>query len=109
MPSKYVKLAIFVPEHNADAVREAIGKAGAGKRVGSHYSHCTFTTKGVGRFLPEAGAVPTIGTVGTLEAVMEERIETMCLRELLPDVLAAAKAAHEYEEMAYDVWALEDA
>lgn len=109
MPSKYVKLAIFVPEDYADAVREAIGKAGAGKRNDSNYSHCSFTTKGVGRFLPEEGAVPTIGTVGKLEAVLEDRIETMCLRELLPDVLAAAKAVHKYEEMAYDVWALEDA
>jgi hypothetical protein len=108
MLSKYIKIAVFVPEENADAVREALGKAGAGKRTDSNYSHCTFSTKGVGRFLPETGAEPHIGTISELAAVPEERIETMCERKRLPEVLAAMKAAHPYEEVAYEVWALED-
>ena len=108
MPSNYVKIAVFVPEENADAVREALGKAGAGKRSDSNYSHCTFSTKGIGRFLPGAGAEPHIGTVGEVAVVPEERIETICERRLLPKVLDAMKAAHPYEEVAYDVWALEE-
>ncbi len=46
-----VKIVIFVPESHADIVREAMGKAGAGK-IGN-YSFCSFSSKGVGRFRPE--------------------------------------------------------
>jgi hypothetical protein len=108
MPTKYVKIAVFVPEANAEAVRLALGNAGAGKREDSNYSHCTFSTKGIGRFKPEQGANPHIGSVGKLEEVIEDRIETICLRTLLPQVLEAMKQAHPYEEVAYDVWSLED-
>ncbi len=108
MTSRYVKIAVFVPEDNADAVREALGNAGAGQKAGSHYSHCTFSVKGSGRFLPEQGAKPHLGEVGSLQVVAEERIETVCARAILPEVLAAMKAVHPYEEVAYDVWALEN-
>ena len=73
---KRYKLVVYVPESQADALREAIGNAGAGK-IGN-YSHCTFTLKGTGRFKPEEGANPTIGEVGKLEEVLEDRIETVC-------------------------------
>ena len=107
MTIEYVKIAVFVPEENADAVREALGSAGAGKPKGSNYSFCSFSTRGVGRFLPEQGADPHIGKVGEIEEVIEERIETICARDILPQVLAAMKAVHPYEEVAHDVWALE--
>ena len=106
MPSKYLKIVTFVPESHADKVREALGSAGAGK-VGN-YSFCSFSTKGTGRFRPEQGAQPHIGKIGTIEAVAEERIETICARETATGVIAAMKAAHPYEEVAYEVYALED-
>ena len=106
MPSKYTKIVTFVPESHADKVREALGSAGAGK-VGN-YSFCSFSTKGTGRFRPEQGAQPHIGKIGTIEAVAEERIETICAREIATGVIAAMKAAHPYEEVAYEVYALED-
>ena len=106
MASKFVKIVVFVPEADADSVRAALGKAGAGK-VGK-YSNCSFSSKGTGRFQPEQGANPYLGTIGQLEAVAEERIETVCDRAQLPAVVAAMKAAHPYEEVAYDVYALEN-
>ena len=104
--SKLVKIVIFVPESHADHMREAIGQAGAGK-IGN-YTHCSFSTKVQGRFSPEEGAHPTIGEVGKFEAVEEERIETICERKKLPEVLAAIRKAHPYEETATDVYPLED-
>ncbi len=104
--SKHVKIVVFVPETHTDIVREAIGTAGAGK-IGN-YTHCTFSTKGIGRFKPEAGANPHIGEVGKFEEVVEERIETVCERERLSDVLAAIKSVHPYDEIALDVYPLED-
>lgn len=102
---KRYKIVMYVPSSHAEALREAVGKAGAG-RIGK-YSFCTFTLKGVGRFRPEAGANPAIGEVGKLEAVEEERIETVCSEENLKDVLRAIKEVHPYEEPATDVYPIE--
>jgi len=102
---KQYKIVVFVPETHAESLREAMANAGAGQ-IGN-YSHCTFSVKGVGRFRPNAGANPTIGEVGALEAVAEERIETVCSEEKLRDVLRAIRNAHPYEEPATDVYPLE--
>ena len=58
-----VKLVIFVPLTHTDIVRKAVGDAGAGKL--GNYTHCTFSTKGVGRYIPGDGSHPFIGEVGT--------------------------------------------
>ena len=106
MESNNVKIVVYVPEANADEVRDAIGKAGGGK-IGN-YSFCSFTSKGVGRFLPGDEANPSIGEVGKLEEVIEERIEVTCNRELAAEVIAAIKQVHPYEEVALDVYAIEN-
>ncbi len=102
---KRYKIVVYVPESHADKLRDAIGAAGAGQ-IGN-YTHCTFTIKGVGRFKPGEGSNPTIGEVGKLEAVEEDRIETVCSEEKLKDVLKAIKEAHPYEEPATDVYPIE--
>ena len=99
-----MKLVIYVPETEADAVREALGKSGAGK-IGN-YSHYSFSVKGTGRFLPNSEARPAIGEQGKLEEVAEERIETVCYKEDLQKIIAAVKKVHPYEEVALDVYAL---
>jgi hypothetical protein len=99
-----VKLVVFVPETHTDIVREAMGKAGAGK-VGN-YSFCSFSSKGIGRFLPGVGANPAIGEKGRLEEVAEERIEVSCTKEQVKDVIAAIKKAHPYEEVVLDVYTM---
>lgn len=104
--SKSVKIVVFVPESHADAVREAMGRAGAGK-IGN-YTHCSFSSKGTGRFKPKEGAHPYIGEVGKLESVAEERIEMTCERDNLTDVVRAIKEAHPYEEVALDIYPREE-
>lgn len=102
----YDKVVVFVPTDAAAPVRAAIAEAGAGA-IGQ-YDHCTFTTAGQGRFRPLEGAHPTVGTVGDLEVVEEERIEAVLPRRLRRQVIAALLAAHPYEEPAYDVVELAD-
>jgi hypothetical protein len=104
MTQRY-KIVVYVPETAAEAVRQAMGEAGAG-RIGN-YSHCSFTIEGMGRFRPEPGANPTTGEVGKLEAVAEHRIETVCEPARLRPVLDAIRAAHPYEEPAMDVYPIE--
>lgn len=104
--NQYYKIIVHVEETNADTVRQAIGDAGGGK-VGN-YSHCTFTHKGTGRFLPLDGANPTVGEVGKPEAVAEDSIEVVCEKDVVKEVISAIKNAHSYEEPAIEVYALVD-
>jgi hypothetical protein len=103
---KNVKIVVFAPESHTDIVRDAIGKAGAGN-VGN-YSYCSFSSKGIGRFKPGEGAHPAIGEVGKFESVEEERIEVTCGRDKAKDVIRAIKKVHPYEEVALDVYPLEE-
>ena len=103
--TKSVKIVVGVPETHADAVRRAMGDTSAGK-IGD-YSHCSFSAKGIGRFIPLSGAKPSIGAVGEMEEVAEEQIETVCLRKDLDRVIDAIKRVHPYEEIAISVYPLE--
>ncbi|MFC7393323.1 Nif3-like dinuclear metal center hexameric protein [Scopulibacillus cellulosilyticus] len=98
------KLSVFVPESHAGIVREAIGASGAGA-IGN-YSHCTFNIQGTGTFLPEEGTNPYIGKKGELEQVQEIRIETIVPEPLLKSTVNKMLASHPYEEVAYDIYSL---
>lgn len=103
---KRYKIVVFVPETHADKLRNAMANAGAG-RIGN-YTHCSFTVKGIGRFKPEQGANPTIGEIGKIEEVTEDRIEVVCEESTLREVLHAIRSAHPYEEPATDIYQLEN-
>jgi dinuclear metal center YbgI/SA1388 family protein len=98
------KWVVFVPAENADAVREAMFGAGGG-HIGD-YSHCSWSVSGTGQFLPHDGANPTVGRVGTVERVPEDRVEAIAPSRLRGHVLAALRTAHPYEEPAFDIFAL---
>lgn len=101
------KLVVYVPKDHEENVRKAIGNAGAG-HIGE-YSHCAFSSEGIGSFRPIEGADPYIGTVGELELVHEVRLETIFPSRLKRQVLAAMFEAHPYEEVAYDIYPVEQA
>jgi len=100
------KLVVFVPAENAEQLREALGNVGAGS-IGN-YSHCSFSGAGEGRFLPGENTNPHIGVKGKLEAVNEVRVETIFPQSIEKKVLQAMIKAHPYEEVAYDVYRLEN-
>lgn len=104
--SNKVKIVVFVPESHSDIVRDAMSKAGAGK-IGN-YTNCSFSCKGIGRFKPGEGAHPTIGKIDKLELVVEERIEAVCDRIIYKEVIKSIKEVHPYEEVALDVFVLEE-
>lgn len=99
---EFVKLVAFVPEENADEVREALGKAGAGK-IGE-YSFCSYSTKGVARFKPSDKANPHIGSAGKLEKVDEERIEVACEKDQAAEIINVIRDVHPYEEVVIDIY-----
>lgn len=101
-----VKIVIYTPISYADIVRQALGEAGAGK-IGN-YDFCSFSSRGMGRFLPNKHASPSIGEAGKFEAVEEERIEVVCPKDIAKDVIEKVRSVHPYEEMAYDIYPLLD-
>jgi dinuclear metal center YbgI/SA1388 family protein len=98
------KWVVFVPAENAEAVRQAMFAAGAG-HIGD-YSQCSWSVSGTGQFLPQEGATPTIGSVGAVEYVPEDRVEMIAPSARRGHVLAALRTAHPYEEPAFDIFAL---
>ncbi len=101
---KLVKLSVFVPSTHEDQVRVAIGNAGAG-HIGN-YSHCSFSSNGIGTFTPLEGTEPFIGKQGELERVEEVKIESILPESIVKVVVSAMKKAHPYEEVAYDLYPL---
>lgn len=101
-----LKLTTFVPASHLDQVREALAEAGAG-RIGD-YDACAFTTEGTGYFRPGQKASPFIGkSGGDLESVNEIRIEVEVPRWDVSRILKSLRAAHPYEEVAYDLYPVE--
>lgn len=103
--SGFYKLVVFVPSTHTDRVRAALAAAGAGW-IGD-YSDTAFAAPGRGYFRPREGAEPFIGSVGNVEEVHEDRLETIVPAHRLRAVLGALTEAHPYEEPAYDVYRLE--
>lgn len=101
-----VKLVCFVPEDHLAAVREAMCGAGAGAM--GNYSECTFSSAGIGTFVPGPGSHPHTGEKGKLNEVPERRLEVLVPRGRLSAVIAALSAAHPYEVPAYDVMPVEN-
>ena len=101
------KLVWFVPEDALEKTRDAVFAAGAG-RIGD-YERCSWYTAGTGTFVALEGADPTIGEVGREERVAELRVETVVPAVIADDVVRALLAAHPYEEVAYELYALVDA
>jgi len=100
------KLVTFVPESHAEKVREAIFSAGAG-HIGN-YDSCSYNIHGQGSFRALDGANPFVGEVGKIHFEPEVRIETILPAHLTSRVISAMLEAHPYEEVAYDIYPLEN-
>ena len=101
-----MKLVWFVPADALDVTRAAVFEAGGG-RIGD-YDRCSWYTAGTGTFLGGDETDPAIGERGREEHVPELRVEALVPDELVEDAVEALRAAHPYEEPAYDVYPLLD-
>ncbi len=104
--NELAKLVTFVPENSADKVRNAICEAGAG-HIGN-YDCCTYNTNGTGTFRGNVASNPHVGKKGEIHFEPETRIETIFPKALKGNIIAALLAAHPYEEVAYDIYSLEN-
>lgn len=100
------KIITYSPTENADAVRQAMFNAGAGS-IGN-YAECSYNTEGTGTYKGLAGTNPHLGTTGEFHQEKEVKIETVVPNHLIGKVVKSMIEAHPYEEVAYDVVALQN-
>jgi hypothetical protein len=100
------KFCFYVPETHLEEVKQACFAAGAG-RIGD-YDRCAWQVRGEGQFRPLAASSPFIGKPGEIEYVAEYKVEMVCEDTLIAAVVKAMRAAHPYEEPAYDVCRVEN-
>ena len=100
------KIVTFVPESHASQVRKAMFDADAG-HIGN-YDSCSFNINGQGTFRAMDGAKPFVGKKGELHTEKEVRVETIVPFYRVDKVIAAMKKVHPYEEVAYDIYPIEN-
>ncbi len=100
------KLVTFAPVESAHNILTALHHAGAGT-IGK-YKNCSFSSVGIGSFLPTGNANPAIGIIDKIEKVEEQRIEVLFPTLLENKILSCLKSAHPYEEVAYYISNLEN-
>jgi len=100
------KLIYFVPIEAKEKTKEALFTLGAG--MFDKYECCSFETLGMGQFKPIGDANPHIGSLNKLEVLEEYRVEIICRDELIHKAVEVLKENHPYEEVAYEVYKLED-
>ncbi len=106
LKNRLLKLVVFVPEAQLPAVRQALFDAGAG--VTGRYDQCSFTVEGTGSFRAGNGTNPFVGEKHKLHLEPEARLETVFWPHLRNNVVRALLDAHPYEEVAYDIYSLEN-
>ena len=100
------KLVVFCPVDYAESVKVSMFNAGAGN-IGN-YDSCSFNSKGEGTFRAHEGAKPHVGKIGKVHFEKEVRVETIVPSFKLKGVVKAMLLAHPYEEVAYDIYSLDN-
>ncbi|MBA4198700.1 MAG: Nif3-like dinuclear metal center hexameric protein [Chitinophaga sp.] len=101
-----MKLFVFVPIHYAEKLKNGIFNVGGG-HIGN-YSECSFSSPGTGTFKAGEGTEPYVGKIGERHYENELKVEVIFPAWLQNDIVKAMKQAHPYEEVAYDLVALEN-
>jgi len=106
LKNRLLKLVTFIPTDHVDKVKEAVFRAGAG--ITGNYDCCGFTVNGTGSFRGNESADPFVGEKGKIHHEKETRFETILFSHLKNGVIKALLEAHPYEEVAYDLYPLEN-
>jgi len=100
------KLTTYVPKKDAEKLRTALFKVGAGT-IGN-YSNCSFNNEGLGTYQGNEQSNPTIGKPGKLHSEVETQISVTFSKHLEPQILNALFKNHPYEEVAFEVTTLDN-
>jgi dinuclear metal center YbgI/SA1388 family protein len=100
------KIVTFVPNTHLEIVRNNLFNAGAGN-IGN-YDSCSFSIEGIGSFKGNENSNPFVGEKEKLSLEKETRIELIFEAINETKIITALKQNHPYEEVAYDIYLLEN-
>jgi dinuclear metal center YbgI/SA1388 family protein len=100
------KLVTYTIPENAEQVRNALFEAGAGK-IGN-YEDCSFNSQGIGTYMGNENSNPEIGERFEFVETQEIKIEVIFEKHLQGKVLQALFKNHVYEEVAYEIYDLQN-
>ena len=100
------KLVTYTITENAEQLRNALFEAGAGK-IGN-YEDCSFNSQGIGTYMGNENSNPEIGERFEFVQANEIKIEVIFEKHLLAKILKALFSNHVYEEIAYEVYDLQN-
>ena len=100
------KLVVYVPKDHKEKVQKALFEAGAG-HIGN-YDNCSFESNGIGSFRALDGSDPFVGNIGKVHSEEEVRLEIIFPLYLKSEVISALINAHPYQEVAYDIYKIEN-
>ncbi|PFH52208.1 hypothetical protein AMATHDRAFT_140662 [Amanita thiersii Skay4041] len=113
MSATLYKLIFFAPHQHTKRILSHLFQTFP-KELGSlgNYDSCAFVCRGRGQFRPLAGSNPFLGKTSELEYVEEDRVELLVSdkggKEEIRKSIEELKKVHPYEEVAYDVYKLEN-
>jgi dinuclear metal center YbgI/SA1388 family protein len=100
------KLVTFIPVDSANKVITAVFEAGAG-HIGN-YDYCGYNLEGTGSFRAGENTNPYVGEKGKVHYEKEIRFETIFSGWLQGKIINALIDSHPYEEVAYDIYPIEN-
>ncbi len=100
------KLVTFVPVSYLQELQRALFNAGCG-HIGN-YDSCSFYVEGKGTYRGNESTNPFIGEKLKLNVEPEVRIETIFEAYKESQVINALISSHPYEEVAYDIYSLDN-
>jgi len=100
------KLTTYVPKSEAEVLRNALFRAGAG-HIGN-YSNCSFNAEGLGTFKGNEESNPTIGQKGQTHFEKEVQVSIIFEKHLEQNILNTLFKTHSYDEVAYEITTLEN-
>ncbi len=104
---KLSKLVVYVPASHVEQIKDAAFENGAGN-IGN-YSECSFAMQGNGTYKPGVAASPFSGKVGDRSEEEELRVEFLVNQFDTGRIVSAIRNAHPYEEMAYEIYSIQNA
>lgn len=100
------QLTVYVPKDYSEQVKEALFSAGAGN-IG-FYDECSFSIAGNGTFRPIEGSNPFSGQQNVRENAEENMISVIFEGYKQGRIISAMKFVHPYEEVAYQIYNLDN-
>ncbi len=104
--NRLLKLVTYIPESHFEKVSNALFEAGAG--VIGNYDRCGFATSGTGSYRGNDNSKPFLGEKGKMHFEKEMRFETVLFSHLKDKIINTLVEVHPYEEVAYDLYVLEN-